>query len=181
MFKAIWDWMGTYEAIYVAGIVAIVAYAIHRTLKRKRTKAMMADVRLEGAVLTGPEIITPIAIAPDGHVGFSLGIFMPPIILHLKDVIAYELFFDGHSIERSEIVGKKGLAFKDTTSMIERRLKEKTKKIVLAFFTPDDHILNVQLFNTARTGRTAMRESARQEIIKLFARLEEAEKKAKKQ
>ena len=179
-FNAIWEFMNTRAALYVYAVLIFSLFFIHRTLKRKKVKLLMADNRFKDAQLFGPPAITtPIAISIDGYIGVAPGPFSPPVIINMKTIKGYEIFFDDHSIAKSDKVGKNELIFKDTASLMEQRLQEKTKKILLALFLKDDYTLNVVLFNASTRPSSAMRDSTRNEIKQLFSKLEEVEPLAK--
>ena len=94
----------------------------------------------------------------------------------MKNIVGYELFFDGHSIAGSGKVDEQDLVFKDIRSKMERRLQERTKKIIMAFLLKDDSSLNVVLFNGSTRPSSVMHDATRDGIKQLLGKLEEVEK-----
>ena len=179
ILKEIWDFMSTPLALYLSFFLILVTYLIYKILKNAKIKLLMADKRFEDIKLFAKGMTTPTAITTKGYIGFVLGPFVRPMVIHMKDILGYEVFFDGHSVERSGLVGKKELVFKDIASLMKHRLQERTRKIILAFFMSDDTTLNVYLFNTSRRVSTSMRDSTKAEMLQFFGALEEVEKTIK--
>jgi hypothetical protein len=180
IFRAVWDFFNSPTALYLAFALVFGTYIIYRVLRNAKIKHLMADERFEDAKLFASAMTTPMAITPKGHLGFVLSPFAKPLIIHMKDILGYEIFFDGHSVERSGLVGKKGQVFENIFALMAIRLQEKTRKIIMAFFMSDETILNVYLFNGSKKLAFAMRDSTKNEMQQLFNTLEEVEKKIKK-
>ena len=175
-FRAIWEFMNTQAALYVYAFLIFLLIMIHRGLKKRKIKLLMEDGRFADARLFRQGIATPIAITKDGHIGVVPSAFSIPIITQMKTVIGYEIFFDGHSISKSEKAGKKDLVFGGTTVFMEERLKVRVRKILLSFIMKNDYTLNVYLFNASTRPTSAMNDATRNEIKEFFTMLEEVEK-----
>ena len=175
-FREIWEFMNTQAALYVYAFLIFLLFMIHRGLKNRKIKLLMKDERFRDARLFKQGIATPIAITMDGHIGVVPSAFSIPIITQMKTVVGYEIFFDGHSIAKSEKAGKKELVFSGTASLMEERLQVRVRKIILALIMKNDYTLNVFLFNASTRPTSAMNNSTRNVIKELFTKLEEVEK-----
>ena len=175
-FREIWEFMNTQAALYVYGILIFLLFFIHNRLKNGKIKHLMADERFKDAKLFRSNLTTPVAISSNGYIGVVPSAFSQAILITIKSVVGYEVFFDGHSILKNEASGKKDLVFKDSASLIESRLQERTKKIVLVFMMKDNYMLNVILFNGSTRLSSVMRDSTKEAIKELFRTLEELEK-----
>ena len=179
-FGEIWEWMNTQEAFYVYILVIILLFWFHWWLKRRKVKLLLSYEKFRNAKLFRDEITTPMAISPEGYLGVVPSPFSPPLIMEIKSAIGYEIFFDGHSVEKLEKAGKNELVFIDIGKKIEERLKTQTKKITAAFSTKNGYTLTVVIYNSSRRLTSAMRDSSRNTIKEFFQTLEETERAVKK-
>ena len=175
-FRSIWEFMNTYAALYVYAALIFIIFIVHRALKGRKIKLLMSDERFKDSTLFRAGIATPMAIAANGHIGVVPSAFTIPIIINIRSIIGYEIFFDGHSIAKSGNIGKNELVFEGTAAFMEERLKVRVKKVLLAFNMKNDLALNVYLFNASTRPTSAMNDSSRSKIKEIFSMLEEVEK-----
>lgn len=160
--------------------VILIVFFMYKLLKTKKVKLLGADERFKEAKLFASTVSSPMAIAGDGHIGIVRGAFAAPLILHLKDIAGYTVYFDGHGIAGSGEVEEGKLLFEGLTKEMEIRFREKTKKINLVFFMKDKSIVNIVLFSGGSKLISTVKESTQKEIKQLLAALEDVEKQIRK-
>ena len=143
-------------------------------------KRMLADDRFIEPKLFRSAISSPVAVSINGHVGIINSAFAKPVVVHIRNIVHYEIYFDGHSVASSGEAGKDELQFKDAARVLEQRMREKTKRVNLMFVMDDKSMVNIVLFSGGSRLISEMKESTQKEILQLLGTLEEVEKKIKK-
>ena len=174
--REIWEIMNTQGALYFYILLIFMLIFFHRQMKNSKVKRLMSDERFKGARLFRKGITTPTAVSSHGYLGFVSGAISPPLVVPLKGILGYEIFFDGHSVAKREKSGGKELLFQEISPLMEERLKERTKKIVLVFFMKDNYMVNVTLFNGSLRASSVMSNATREVIKQLLLEIETAEK-----
>ena len=182
-FRMLWEKLvelsNSPRAIYVYLALVFGIVFIYRLKKHSKVKLMMSDERFRNAKLFASKISSPMAVSDDGYIGIVQGALTPPLVINIKEIAGFEVYFDGHSIANSGETEKSGLLFKSLAALIAQRMMEKTKKVNLVFFIEDKSIVNITLFSGGSRLISAIQEVTQKEIIQLLTTIENIESKLK--
>jgi len=179
LWKKIIEFSNSTQAIYIYLALVFGIIILYRFKKQGKVKLMISDGRFKNAKLFASKISSPMAVSGDGYIGIVQGALTPPLVFNIKEIAAFEIFLDGHSVASSGETEKSGLLFKGIATLMVQRMREKTKKINLVFFLEDRTTVNAVLFSGSSRLVSAIQETTQKEITGLLAALEDAEKKIK--
>jgi hypothetical protein len=168
------------QAIYVYFALIIVLFMIHRAIKSRKVKLMVGDGRFKEPKVFSTAISSPMAVSINGYIGIVPGAFAKPVVVHIKNIKRFEIYFDGHSVANNGEAGMDELLFKDVSLVMEPRMRERTKRVNLLFLMDDDSYINIVLFSGGTRLISVMKESTQKEILLLLSTLADIEKQIKK-
>jgi hypothetical protein len=84
------------EFLIIGAITGIILAIFYLKGKKKASNSLLADKRFKNAKIF-KVIKTPIAISEDGYIGI-VDVFLPPTIIHIKDVNGFELIVDSQKV-----------------------------------------------------------------------------------
>jgi len=147
-------------------------------IKRKNSKISLLkkDDRFMDAKFFPMHIKTPMAISPNGYLGFVTPQNPIPLVVNIKNIKRMVLYTAQSSLADRNIEEHTGRLFRNLTSKMEPVFQTRTKNINLLLIDTDNAGCDIPLFGS--TLRRAMRMNPRQQIAmqEVLIKLEEVEK-----
>lgn len=178
IFEAVWakahELLGTKLPVVVIVVVIGILYLTLDAVKGKKAKRLMADARFKDAKIFKSGDFS-IFVSPSGYAGIITALSKPQIV-NIKDVKEYAVVSDGRIIAGGN---KNGTIFEQASLKVADGLKEPAQAVELVLkLNNENPALNITLYSRASSkgGKTAMNDTAQNEIKQLLSALENAEK-----